>query len=147
LYRNTWRIFRTIYQTLCSRQFYLEAVRRLRDAVHRNDQERRSVGWKITTHPCTWPNLCSWCWPNTKFSRCVSHNSPLILLYANFLLFPVLSTLTGKAIEDEELSYVTPRRNLYRCTKRTNGCASNSGRASGINLSRQNGSGSEGISR
>jgi len=55
-------------------------------------------------------------------------------------------SLRGKAIGDEERSKVTPHSNLYRCTKRTTGGASSSGRASGISLSKLKGSGSEGIS-
>jgi hypothetical protein len=55
-------------------------------------------------------------------------------------------TLRGKAFDDAERSKVTPHSNLYRCTKRTTGGASSSGRSSEISLSKQNGSGSEGIS-
>jgi len=52
----------------------------------------------------------------------------------------------GKAFEDEERSKVPPHSNLYRCTKRTAGGASGSGRASGISVYKLQCSGSEGIS-
>jgi hypothetical protein len=50
-------------------------------------------------------------------------------------------TLRGKALEDEERSKVTSHSNLYRCTKQTTGGASSSGSASGVSLSKENGSG------
>jgi len=55
------------------------------------------------------------------------------------------NTLTGKAFEGEERYKITPHSNFCRCTKRTIGGATSSGKASGISLSRQKCSGSEGI--
>jgi hypothetical protein len=81
--------------------FYLGAVRRLRDALRSNDQEMGFVAWQISVHPWTWLNLCSRCWPNTKFSRWVCHKTPLTMLQAS-LYFSYLNTLRGETFEGEE---------------------------------------------
>ena len=116
------------------------------DADRLKTYKWRSGAWQITTHPCACPKVFSQCWPNTTFSRCVCHKNPLTRLHAIFSVSCLKHNLRCKAFEDEERSKVTPHSNLYRCTKQTTGGASSSGRASGIRLSKQNGSGSEGIS-
>jgi len=69
--------------------------------------------------------------------------------HASVLVFPIScdkNAVRGKAFEDEERSKLTSHSKLYRCTKQTTRGASSSGSASGISLSRQKDSGSEGIS-
>ena len=84
--------------------FYLGAMRRLHDAVRRNSQEI-AVYWVFESQHTlwTWPKLCSRCWPNTAFNRCVSHKTLITRLNAIFSpdSYPK-NTLRGKSFKDEE---------------------------------------------
>jgi len=106
----------------------------------------RSVESQITVHPSLGPTFAA-DFGRTPHSAGASVTKlPSLCSMRVFPLSCLKHNLRSKAFEDEEQSKVTPHSNLYRCTKQTTGGASSSGRASGISLSKQNGSGSEGIS-
>jgi hypothetical protein len=70
--------------------FYLGATIRLHDEVRRNSQEI-TVYWIFESRHTlwSWPKLCSRCWPNTTFNRCVSHKTLTTRLHA---IFPLIHT-------------------------------------------------------
>jgi hypothetical protein len=58
-----------------NRRFNLVAMRRLHDEFRRNGQEIAVCCVANDNVPCTWSNVCSRCWQNNTFNRCVSHKT------------------------------------------------------------------------
>jgi len=141
------RCHRDAQGRIMNQQFYLGAMRRVRDAVRRNDQEMAVCCVAIHNRTLEHGPTCADDVGRTAHSAGVSatkfHSHSCMRVSTVSCL---KHTVRGKAFEDEERSKVPPHSNLYRCTKRTAGGASSRGSASGISLSKQKGSGSEGIS-
>ena len=120
-----------------NQQFYLGAMRRVRDAVRRNDQEMAVCCVAIHNRTLEHGPTCADDVGRTAHSAGVSatkfHSHSCMRVSTVSCL---KHTVRGKAFEDEERSKVPPHSNLYRCTKWTTGVASSSGSASGINLSK-----------
>jgi hypothetical protein len=130
----------------CEPAFNLVGMRRLRDEVRRKHLEMAvcfvaNHNAPVHLDQCLQPFLARQHIQQVRQTQNYPHTVP-----CDFLLFPVLKTPgEGKYLKMWERSNVTPHSNLYRCTKQTTGGASSSGIASGINLSKEKGTGSEGI--
>ena len=120
-----------------NQQFYLGAMRRVRDAVRRNDQEMAVCCVAIHNRTLEHGPTCADDVGRTAHSAGASAtNLPSHCSTSVFTVSCLTHTVRGKAFEDEERSKVPPHSNLYRCTKRTTGSSSGRGSASGMNLSK-----------
>jgi len=117
--------------------FYLGAIRRVLDAVHRNDHEMAVFCVFISLHSRGLGPTCAAGVGRTAHSVGASSTKlPSHCCMPVFTVSCLKHTVGGKAFEDEERSKVPPHSNLYCCTKRTAGGASGSGSAPGISLSK-----------
>ena len=106
----------------------------------------RFAAWQIAAHACILPSSAV---EFDRSQRSRGASATEVATHCSVRVFndyTLTNVLTGKIVEGEERSTVTAHSNWYRCTERTAGGASGSGRASGISLSKQKCSGSEGIS-